>query len=97
MMAALLRRATEGGSYQVNLSLTRSVMWVQELGLLDVAAQSQAPETDTYPAEMVSIDTAYGAVTFLAPPVTFSNLTLPTTDRLVPYGADPAAWPSETS
>jgi hypothetical protein len=24
----------------------------------------------------------------------FTNLTLPDTDRLVPYGADPAAWPS---
>ncbi len=95
MMAALLRRATEGGSYQVNLSLTRSVMWVQGLGLLDVAAQSQVPETDTYPAETVSIDTTYGAVTFLAPPVTFSNMTLPINDRLVPYGADPPAWPSK--
>lgn len=30
-------------------------------------------------------------------PLTFTNLTLPTTDRLVPYGADPASWPSETS
>jgi len=97
MMAALLRRATEGGSYQVKLSLTRSVMWVQELGLLDVGAQSAIPETDTYPAETMSIDTAYGSVTFLTPPVTFSNLTLPTNDRLVPYGADPPAWPSRAA
>ena len=94
MMAALHRRAIEGGSYQVKLSLARSAMWVQELGLLDVAAQGEVPETDSYPAETVSIDTAYGAVTLLAPPLTFTNLTLPDTDRLVPYGADPAAWPS---
>ena len=93
MMAALHRRAIEGGSYEVRLSLTRCAMWVQELGLLDVAAQGEVPETDTYPAKTVSIDTAYGAVTSLAPPLTFSNLTLPTTDRLVPYGADPAKWP----
>jgi crotonobetainyl-CoA:carnitine CoA-transferase CaiB-like acyl-CoA transferase len=97
MMAALLRRAIEGGSYQVKLSLTRSAMWVQELGLLDVAAQGEVPETDAYPATTVSINTAYGAVTSLAPPLTFTNLTLPATDRLVPYGADPASWPSETS
>jgi crotonobetainyl-CoA:carnitine CoA-transferase CaiB-like acyl-CoA transferase len=96
MMAALHRRAVEGGSYQVKLSLARSAMWVQELGLLDVAAQGEVPETDSYPAETVSINTAYGAVTSLAPPLTFTNLTLPTTDRLVPYGADPASWPSET-
>jgi hypothetical protein len=94
MMAALHRRAIEGGSYWVKLSLTRSIMWVQELGLLDVSGQSEVPETDTYPARTVSIDTAYGAVTLLAPPVTFSDLTLPDTERLVPYGSDPAAWPS---
>ena len=95
MMAALHRRAIEGGSYQVTLSLARSAMWVQELGLLDVAAQGEVPETDSYPAEMVSIDTAYGAVSSLAPPLTFTNLTLPTPDLLVPYGAHPASWPSE--
>jgi crotonobetainyl-CoA:carnitine CoA-transferase CaiB-like acyl-CoA transferase len=97
MMAALHRRAIEGGSYQVKVSLARSAMWVQDLGVLDVAAQSAVPETDSYPAETVSTDTAYGAVTSLAPPLTFTNLTLPATGRLVPYGSDPASWPSETS
>jgi crotonobetainyl-CoA:carnitine CoA-transferase CaiB-like acyl-CoA transferase len=95
MMAALHRRALEGGSYQVKLSLTRSAMWVQELGLLDVGAQGEVPESDTYPAETTSIDTAYGAVASLAPPLAFTNLTLPGIDRLVPYGADPPAWPSD--
>jgi crotonobetainyl-CoA:carnitine CoA-transferase CaiB-like acyl-CoA transferase len=97
MMAALYRRAVEGGSYQVKLSLARSAMWVQELGLLDVSAQGDLPDTDSYPATTVSIDTAYGVVTSLAPPLAFSNLTLPTTDRLVPYGADAASWPKENS
>lgn len=32
--AALLRRAREGGSYHVKVSLARSAMWVQDLGLL---------------------------------------------------------------
>jgi crotonobetainyl-CoA:carnitine CoA-transferase CaiB-like acyl-CoA transferase len=95
MMAALLRRAVEGGSYQVKLSLARSVMWVEELGLLEVAAQGDVPETDSYPTKTVSTDTAYGTVTSLAAPLTFSNLTLPTAHRLVPYGADRAAWLSE--
>ena len=89
MMAALYRRAIEGGSYQVKLSLARSAMWVQDLGLLDVAAQGEVPETDSYPAETVSIDTAYGTVTSLAPALTFTSLTLPATGRLVPYGAGP--------
>ncbi|MGN6676816.1 MAG: hypothetical protein ACTHKL_03440, partial [Streptosporangiaceae bacterium] len=94
MMAALHRRAIEGGSYQVNVSLTRSIMWVQNLGLLDVADQGEVSDTDSYPAQTVSFDTVYGTVTALTPPLTFSNLSLPITDRLVPYGADPASWPS---
>ena len=88
-MAALQRRAIEGGSYHVKLSLARSAMWVQELGLLDVAAQGEIPETDAYPATTVSIKTVYGTVTSLAPPLTFTSLTLPATDRLVPYGRTP--------
>jgi len=97
MMAALYRRAIEGGSYQVKLSLTRSAMWVQELGLLDVSTQGEIPETDSYPAKTVSINTAYGTVSSLAPALTFTSLTLPALDRLVPYGADPPSWPSERS
>ena len=33
-MAALVRRAREGGSYHVTVSLCRSAMWVQSLGLV---------------------------------------------------------------
>jgi len=70
-------------------------MWVQELGVLDITGQGDLPDTDSYPATTASIDTAYGTVTSLAPPLTFSNLTLPTTNRLVAYGADAASWPSD--
>lgn len=88
MMAALLRRATEGGSYHVRLSLTRSAMWVQELGFLDTAAQQHLPEKDTYPAELMTIDSVYGKVSYLRPPLKFSNLQLPPSTMLMPYGAD---------
>jgi crotonobetainyl-CoA:carnitine CoA-transferase CaiB-like acyl-CoA transferase len=50
MMAALLRRSIEGGSYHVKLSLVRSAMWVQELGLLETTTQKSLPERHTYPA-----------------------------------------------
>ena len=84
MMAALLRRATEGGSYRVKLSLTRR--WVQELGFLDTTTQASLPERDSYPPKMTSIDSVYGKVSFLAPPLAFSDLTLPNASRLSPYG-----------
>jgi crotonobetainyl-CoA:carnitine CoA-transferase CaiB-like acyl-CoA transferase len=96
MMAALLRRSIEGGSYHVKLSLTRSAMWVQELGFLETAKQESLTEVDNYKAKMTSIDSVYGKVSFLAPPLTFSNLTLPDVSRLTPYGADEPRWLEST-
>ena len=92
MMAALLRRSTEGGSYHVKLSLTRSAMWVQELGFLDTTRQASLPERDSYPPKMTSVDSIYGKISFLAPPIAFNNLILPTASRLSPYGADAPEW-----
>ena len=92
MMAALLRRSIEGGSYHVKISLARSVMWVQELGFLDTAAQASIPEKDIYPVKMTSIDSVYGKITFPAQPLVFSNLALPYESTLTPYGADAPEW-----
>ena len=92
MMAALLRRSIEGGSYHVKISLARSVMWTQDLGFLETAAQASLPEKDSYPAKMTSIDSVYGKLSFLAHPLTFSNLVLPDHPSLTPYGADAPEW-----
>jgi hypothetical protein len=89
----LLRRSIEGGSYHVKVSLARSEMWVQELGLLETTGQASLPEKDGYPAKMTSIDSVYGKLSFLAPPVAFSNLALPNESTLTPYGADAPEWP----
>lgn len=35
IVAALMRRATEGGSYRVHVSLTRVALWILELGIFD--------------------------------------------------------------
>ncbi|MGA9169290.1 MAG: CoA transferase [Nitrososphaeraceae archaeon] len=96
MMAALLRRSIEGGSYHVKISLACSVMWVQELGFLETAAQASLPEKDSYPTKMASIDSVYGKVSFLAPPLVFTNLALPDESSLTPYGADAPEWQDST-
>jgi len=96
MMAALLRRSIEGGSYHVKISLARSVMWVQEMGFLETAAQESLPDKDIYPTKMASIDSVYGKLSFLASPLTFSNLDLPGKSSLTPYGADAPQWQDST-
>ena len=92
IMAALLRRSIEGGSYHVKISLARSEMWVQELGFLDTAAQTSIPAKDNYPVKMTSIDSVYGKLSFPAPPLVFSNLALSNDASLMPYGADEPQW-----
>ena len=91
-MAALLRRSKEGGSYHVKLSLARSAMWVQEFGLLNLELQKELPTIDSYPAKFQTMDTVYGSVTNLRPPLAFSNFRLPLTTYLEPYGASLATW-----
>ena len=67
--AALHRRAIEGGSYQVRVSLTRMCMWAQELGLLDGSAlggalpfADMAKETDL---PLAKINGPFGEITYL--------------------------------
>jgi crotonobetainyl-CoA:carnitine CoA-transferase CaiB-like acyl-CoA transferase len=67
--AALHRRATEGGSYQVRVSLTRMCMWAQELGLLDGSAMNGAkPFADIIKEKNLSvtkIGSPFGEITYL--------------------------------
>jgi len=67
--AALHRRATEGGSYQVRVSLTRMCMWAQEIGLLDGSALDGtrpfadiAKDTDV---PVTRIGSPFGEITYL--------------------------------
>jgi crotonobetainyl-CoA:carnitine CoA-transferase CaiB-like acyl-CoA transferase len=92
MMAALLRRAEEGGSYHVKLSLARSVMWVQALGFLDTSVQQSLLATDGCPAKRTTVKSVYGDISYLQSPLSFSNFRLPDVDTIEPYGASPAAW-----
>ena len=49
ILAALRRRAIEGGSYRVVVSLTRTVLWLLSLGIFEKAyAKSTAGSTDEH-------------------------------------------------
>jgi len=66
---ALKLRATEGGSYQVRVSLTRMAMWAKELGLLDHSAlNGTLPFADVAKLaeeSLKTIDSPFGEVTYL--------------------------------
>jgi crotonobetainyl-CoA:carnitine CoA-transferase CaiB-like acyl-CoA transferase len=92
VMRALFRRATEGGSYHVKVSLSRTAMWVQDLGSLDGSDYRVMPETDVYPPKLRTVHTTYGEITELAPETRFSNLPQVTLSTLRPFGADKPQW-----
>ena len=67
--AALHRRAIEGGSYQVRVSLTRMCMWAQEIGLLSGdALDGSKPFADLIRETNLptrTIDGPFGEITYL--------------------------------
>jgi hypothetical protein len=92
VMSALLRRATEGGSYHVKVSLARSAMWVQDFGSIAQRDYENEREKDDYPSKLVDVPSPYGTITELAPAVQFEHS--PQVDILPvrPFGADKPIW-----
>lgn len=95
-MLALNKRAKEGGSWLVRISLAQVGKWIVDLGEVDGDAARAAP-SEFKPEEiaawsMVS-DTPSGRLTHLAPVVKLSE-TRPFWARpSVPLGYHPPAWP----
>ncbi len=94
-MAAVLRRAEEGGSWRVRVSLARTAMWVQSLGLLPRGSFDEAPDVpsrDDAEAQLTSVPSPLGEVTYLADPVRYSAMPSTTISGPGPFGSDPASW-----
>lgn len=94
VMLALARRAREGGSYQVHVSLCQSAMFVQRRGRL--ANFQEAPgrlDEASLNTLFVESDTASNGRLRTLGPVLGMSETMPTWARPTPdFGADPALW-----
>ena len=91
--AALIRQATEGGSWNVSVSLTRTAMWYLTLGLVDPAGAGSAPQHSLVDPEPYDAPSPLGPVHMLAPPVRFSRTAPRWPDPpLVPRGSSAPAW-----
>jgi crotonobetainyl-CoA:carnitine CoA-transferase CaiB-like acyl-CoA transferase len=91
--AALVKRATEGGSWHVTVSLTRTAMWCGSLGL--VAPELAGCDDEHLLRDPVPCDapSPLGDVHMLAPPVQFSHTPPGWPDPiLVPRGSSRAEW-----
>lgn len=95
VMAALRRRAKEGGSYHVRVSLTRAAMWYQSLGTFDSIDFTPGPDQVMVPPETITRKSPYGEVHRLAPQVKLSKTPGRWRDPLVMVrGGDRPVWES---
>jgi crotonobetainyl-CoA:carnitine CoA-transferase CaiB-like acyl-CoA transferase len=74
IMLALARRAREGGSYHVQVSLCQSAMFIQRQGLLDAFGDAPEKLTESELAPLhVEADTSYGRIRTLGPALGMSE------------------------
>lgn len=95
-MVALTRRAAEGGSYRVHVSLDRAAMWILSLGLFDRDYVSSAVGTggqhELIDPQLFTSLTPLGIYQGVTENVTLSRTPHHYANVLSPQGADQAAW-----
>jgi hypothetical protein len=95
-MEALARRATQGGSWLVRVSLARTGRWIANRGLMDKAALAGVPN-DLSPEEIDRLTTETvtpaGNLRHLAPIVQMSETKAYWERPAVPLGTHPPQWP----
>jgi len=91
--AAIIRQAVEGGSWLVNVSLTRCAMWYLTLGLVNPVTAGTTREHSLVDPEPYDAPSPLGQVHMLAPPVRFSRTAPRWPDPpLVPRGSSIPFW-----
>lgn len=94
VIAALRRRAKEGGSYHVRVSLTRAAMWYASLGKFpDTGFDLSGPDNRMIPPEILVAQTPYGEIRRLGPQVKLSKTPGKWRTPLVAVrGGDTVSW-----
>ena len=89
---ALRRRATEGGSYWVRVSLAQTAHWFKQLGRTQPDDTCKVPAATEIPGLLTQDDTAFGRLEHLLPVLAFSETPSYWDKPTVPLGTHLAAW-----
>jgi crotonobetainyl-CoA:carnitine CoA-transferase CaiB-like acyl-CoA transferase len=96
ILAALRRRAIEGGSYRVVVSLTRTVLWLLSLGIFDKAyAKAAADSTDEHryiAPDLFTAETPLGTYQGMTDQIVLSRTPGAYRTVLVPRGSSKPEW-----
>ncbi len=99
-MAALSRRAAEGGSWLVRVSLARTARWITDQGKVDAAALQDVQEELTV-EELARLtmetESPLGRIRHLKPVAVLSETPARWTQPPVPLGHDRPAWDASTA
>jgi len=92
VMCALARRAIEGGSWHVRVSLARTAMWIMSLPRTALDAPAAGLDAAAIAPWMIEMNSAWGPLSRLGPIARMSE-TPPRWDiPPAPLGSDPPAW-----
>ena len=96
ILEALRRRATEGGSYRVVVSLTRTVLWLLSLGIFDKKYAKQtagsADEHKSVAPDLFTAETPLGTYQGMTDQVVLSKTPGSFRTVLVPRGSSKPEW-----
>ena len=96
ILAALRRRAIEGGSYRVTVSLTRAVLWLLSLGIFDKAyakATAGSTEEHTYSTpDLFTAETPLGTYQGMTDQIVLSRTSGAYRTVLAPRGSSKPEW-----
>jgi crotonobetainyl-CoA:carnitine CoA-transferase CaiB-like acyl-CoA transferase len=96
-MLALERRAREGGSWMVRMSLARTGHWIRAQGLVDPVQYEACGKDlpgDEVAGYMMESDSPVGRLSHLAPVAKMSETPARWARPAVPLGTHPPRWPS---
>jgi crotonobetainyl-CoA:carnitine CoA-transferase CaiB-like acyl-CoA transferase len=96
-MTALARRAREGGSYRVRVSLLQTAHWLKSLGRIPDSANARQLPDPSY-ADVADLLTEsqgpFGHLSFLKPVVQLSETPPHWVRPVSPLGSHPPVWPT---
>ncbi|MBL8701672.1 MAG: CoA transferase [Alphaproteobacteria bacterium] len=91
-LAALRRRATEGGSWHVHASLARTGLWLRRLGRLDRGLETSDPDLDAVRDLLEETPSGFGLLTAVRHAARLSATPAHWALPAMPLGSHPAAW-----
>ena len=91
-MAALARRAREGGSWHVQLSLARTAQWLRSLGRLENGFACRDPGTEDVAQFLEESPSGFGRLRAVRHAASLSETPARWARPSVPLGTDPPVW-----